>query len=153
MLKEKGNEFKFSLNDKDGKIWNLKDIKSKFIILYFYPHDSTEGCTIEANEFNNLRKDFDKINCKIIGISGGDEKTKKTFCEENNLKITLLSDPDFAVCKKYGVYGLKKFMGKEFMGIKRTTFVLDSNKEIIETYENVKALGHAREVLDFVRNL
>jgi len=143
----------FSLEDKDGKSWSLKDIKNKFTVVYFYPHDSTPGCTIEANEFTGLVKEFDKLGVKIIGISGGDAKTKAKFCESNDLKITLLSDSDFKVCKDYGVYGLKKFMGKEFMGINRTTFILDSEKEIIKSYEGVKAPGHAKEVLEFVKSI
>jgi len=143
----------FSLKDKDGKTWSFEDIDSKYVIIYFYPHDNTPGCTIEANEFNGLLADFNKLDTKIIGITGGDEKTKKKFCDANNLNLTLLSDPDFEVCKKYGVYGMKSFMGKEFMGIKRTTFIVDGNKEVLKVYENVKAPGHARDVLNFIESL
>ena len=151
MLKKDDKAPEFSLKDKDGKIHSLRDIKSDFIVVYFYPKDNTPGCTIEAKEFSNLKKEFDKINCEIIGISGGDEKSKEKFCKDHSLKLILLSDIDFSVCKKYEVYGKKSFMGKKFLGIKRTTFILDKDKKIIQIYENVKVFNHGKEVLEFVK--
>ena len=148
MLKTKAPEF--LLKDKNSKAVNLKEISSKFTIVYFYPKDDTLGCTIEAKQFSNLIHEFKKLNVKIIGISGGDEKSKKSFCDKYGLKITLVSDPDFSISKKYRVYGKKNFMGKEFFGIKRTTFVLDKDKKIIKIYENVSPEGHAQEVLNFL---
>jgi len=140
----------FELKDKDGKVHSLKKISAKYLVVYFYPKDDTPGCTIEAKEFNNDLKKFEKLNAKIIGISGGDETSKKKFCEKHSLKVLLLSDPDFSVCKKYGVYGEKSFMGKKFLGIKRTTFVLNRSNKIMKIYGNVKPEIHSEEVLNFL---
>src|SRR3989344_696291 len=141
----------FSLPDKDNKIHTLSKIKSEYLVLYFYPKDNTQGCTIEATDFTRLQNDLKKVGAEIIGISGGNNITKAKFCEQHNLKILLLSDEDFAVCKKYGVYGEKRFMGKKFFGIKRTTFII-KNKKIIKVYENVSAAGHGPQVLDFLES-
>ncbi len=143
----------FSLKDKDCKIHSLKDIKSKYTIIYFYPRDNTPGCTIEANEFNKYLKHFKKLNTTIIGISGGDEKSKTKFCDTHNLEFTLLSDTDYKVSDKYGVYGEKSFMGRKFMGISRTTFILNKSKKIIKIYDKVKPLTHSNEVLEFIKSL
>ncbi|MBI2628462.1 peroxiredoxin [Candidatus Pacearchaeota archaeon] len=158
MLKQNSKAPDFELKDKNGKIWRLKDFKPdkiKFLVLYFYPKDNTPGCTIEAKEFSALLNDFKKLKTEVIGISGGDESSKKKFHEscDLNSSLILLSDPDFKICKKYGVYGQKSFMGKKFLGIKRTTFILrfaDNQEKIVKVYENVKALGHAKEVLEFI---
>ncbi|MBP9838674.1 MAG: peroxiredoxin [Proteobacteria bacterium] len=143
----------FKLKDKDSKSVSLKSIKSKFVVIYFYPKDDTPGCTTEAKEFSDLLKNFKKLDAEIIGISGGDDKTKEKFCKKHKLKITLLSDSDFKVAKAYKSYGPKTFMGKKFTGILRNTFILDEKKKIIKTYEEVKALGHATEVLTEIKNL
>ncbi|MEK6934390.1 MAG: peroxiredoxin [Nanoarchaeota archaeon] len=143
----------FSLRDKDGKLHSLKSIKSKYTIIYFYPKDNTPGCTREAIGFANYIPKFSSLNTKVIGISGGDNETKKKFCEKHNLKITLLSDPDFKVSKKYKVYQHKSFAGKHFLGIVRTTYVLDQNKKIIKIYSKVKPEIHPEEVLNFIKTL
>jgi len=143
----------FSLKDKDNNTFKLSDINSNYTIVYFYPRDNTPGCTIEAHEFSKNKSAFDKLNTTIIGISGGDEKSKTKFCEKNKLKITLLSDPDFKISKKYKVYGEKKFMGRTFMGINRVTFILDKNKKIIKKYEKVKPLSHAKDILEYLQSL
>ena len=153
VLKKGDKSFDFALKNKDGKLHKLSDIKSNYVVVYFYPKDSTPGCTIEANEFTELINDFKKLNAEVIGISGGDEESKRKFCDKHNLKITLLSDHNFKISKKYGVYGEKSFLGKKFLGINRTTFVLDKNKKIIMVYENVKVQEHAKEILKFVKNL
>jgi len=95
----------FALKDKDSKSYALSKLKSKYFVLYFYPKDNTPGCTIEANEFSKDVKKYCDAEVTVIGISGGDDASKKKFCEKNNLKIILLSDPNFSVSKKYGVYG------------------------------------------------
>lgn len=142
----------FSLQDKTGKTYSLKDFDSDFIVLYFYPKDNTPGCTIEAKEFSNNIEEFKKVNAQVIGISGGSEKTKTKFCEKHDLKVLLLSDPDFSVSKSYGVYGEKSFLGKKYFGISRVTFIIDKNKNIIKTYTKVKPITHATEVLKFLKN-
>lgn len=143
----------FLLKDKDGKSWSLKQIRSKYTILYFYPKDDTPGCTIEAQQFSALKPEFDKLDATIIGISGGDEKTKMKFCDKYGLKILLLSDPTFTVSKAYGVYGEKKFMGRIFNGIKRTSFLLDKAKNIIKTYNEVKPGQHEKQVLEDIKKI
>ncbi|MEK6831022.1 MAG: peroxiredoxin [Nanoarchaeota archaeon] len=143
----------FTLKDKTGKMHKLSDIKSKYTIVYFYPKDDTSGCTIEAVQFTGLLNNFKKNDIEIIGVSGGNDESKKKFCDKHNIKITLLSDSDFTIAKKYKVYGEKSFLGKKFLGIKRTTFVLDKNRNIIKTYNNVSPNGHAKEVLEFIKSL
>jgi len=140
----------FKLKDMNSKYVGLPRDKD-FTVVYFYPKDNTPGCTIEAREFTKEKKNFDKMNAEVIGISGGDEKSKTRFCEKNDLLITLLSDPEFKTSSAYGVYGLKKFMGREFKGINRRTFVLDKNMKVIKVYDNVKPLVHAKEVLEFIK--
>ncbi|MEM3074789.1 MAG: peroxiredoxin [Candidatus Pacearchaeota archaeon] len=150
MLKLNKKAPNFSLKDKNGKYYSLDSFKSKFLVLYFYPKDSTPGCTLEAKEFSGLIKKFEKINTKVIGISGGNKNSKEKFCKENNLKIILLSDEDFSVSKKYGVYKKKEFIGRKFFGIKRTTFILNNKKRIIKIYNNVKVQRHAKEVFKYI---
>lgn len=152
-IKTKQKAPDFNLKDKEGKKYNLNNFKAKFIILYFYPKDNTPGCTIEAMQFNKDKKEYDKRNAKVIGISGGDEKSKTKFCEKNNLNILLLSDTDFSVSKQYEVYGKKSFMGKSFMGINRTTFILDKEKHIIKVFEKVKPIVHSKEILEYIDSI
>ncbi len=142
----------FSLKDKDGKMHSLKEIRSGYSIVYFYPKDGTSGCTVEAVNFTKDLEKFKKLNTIIVGISGGDEKSKTKFCKDHHLKITLLSDPDFIICKKYNSYGKKSFMGREYMGIFRNTFVLDKNKKIIKIYEKVSPDAHSEELIKFIKN-
>ena len=150
-LKEGEKAPDFSLKDKDSNLIKLSLIKAEYIVIYFYPKDNTSGCTTEGKEFTQDLEKFKKLNAEVIGISGGDEESKKKFCEKHNLKVRLLSDPDFKISDKYSAYGEKIFLGRKFMGIKRTTFILDKNKKIIKIYEDVKANGHSQEVLEFIK--
>ena len=150
-LNEKAPNFK--LKDKDGRIYELNEFDSNYLIIYFYPKDDTSGCTTEAKEFSEDLGKFERLNTKIIGISGGDENSKKKFVEKYDLKVLLLSDTYFDVCKKYGVYGWKDFMGKKYLGINRITYVLDENKRVIKVYGKVKAEGHSKEILEFLKSL
>ena len=152
MLKEGEQAPDFSLRDKDSNIHSLSKINSDHVVIYFYPKDSTPGCTIEAQEFSKDIEEFNKLNTTIIGISGGDEKSKTKFCEKHDLKILLLSDSDFSVSNNYGVYGEKSFMGRKYMGISRWTFVLNKDHKIIKIYDKVKPAEHSQEVLEFIRN-
>ena len=142
----------FTLNDKDGNSIALKDLTSQYTILYFYPKDNTPGCTTEALMFNKHIPDFNKLGAQIIGIGGGDDTSKKKFCEKNNLVLTLLSDPDFKVSKKYGAYGQKKLWGEVFNGINRVTYVLDEDKTILKVFDKVKPKDHAQELLEFLKS-
>jgi peroxiredoxin Q/BCP len=141
----------FHLEDKDGNKVRLNKIDSKYTIVYFYPKDNTPGCAIQAKSFTKKKAELEKLGATIIGISGGDQKTKTKFCEKNELNILLLSDSDFKVSEAYGVYGEKSFMGKRYMGIARTTFVLDKDKKIIQVYEKVKPQENADAIIAFLK--
>lgn len=143
----------FKLMDKDGELYQLKDLLDEYTVIYFYPKDDTPGCTIEAQEFSKLLAQFKKLNVAVVGISGGDQKTKSKFCSKHKLKLLLLSDTDFSVSKKYEAYGEKSFMGKKFMGINRVTYLIDSKGKVIAAYDSVKAKGHADEILQYIKEL
>jgi peroxiredoxin Q/BCP len=143
----------FSLKDKDGKIHSLNDVESEFIVLYFYPKDNTPGCTIEAKEFTELLPKFKKLKTIIYGISKDSEKSHEKFTEKQSLKINLIPDEEHKIIEKYGAWQLKKFMGREFMGTLRTTFLVDKKGKVIKVWENVKARKHAQAVLDFIKEL
>jgi len=151
-MKEGDSAPDFILKDRLNQEHQLSKI-NRIKVVYFYPKDNTEGCTIEAKEFSSYLKDFEKEKVAIIGVSGGDNKTKEKFCVDHNLKHVLLSDTDFSVSKKYDLYGEKSFMGRKYLGINRTTLILDKNNKILKMYENVKPLGHAKEVLNFIKSL
>jgi thioredoxin-dependent peroxiredoxin len=142
----------FKLKDKDGKEWSLKDLNTDYTVVYFYPKDNTPGCTIEANMFTRDLDKFKHVNTSVVGISGGNEQTKSKFCEKHDLKVLLLSDPDFKVAEAYGVYGEKKFMGRIFLGLSRITFVLDKEKRVIKVYNQVKPANHSEEILEFINS-
>ncbi|MEK6889566.1 MAG: peroxiredoxin [Nanoarchaeota archaeon] len=143
----------FSLSDQEGVIRSLDNMFAKYLVLYFYPKDDTPGCTIQAVDFTNKLSLFHNNGAQVIGISGLDIKSKSKFCTKYNLKHTLLADPDFKVSKAYGVFGEKQFMGKKYLGIKRTTFILDKNKNIIKRFENVTPENHTDEILSFINSL
>lgn len=142
----------FALLDRRGVVYDLKQIATKFTVVYFYPRDNTPGCTLQAKGFNRDLEKFRKLNTTLLGISGGDRASKELFCKRNNLKIALLSDPGFKVSEKYEACGQKMFMGRKYHGIFRKTFVLDKNKKIIKIFDKVKPEGHSKEVRDFIQN-
>jgi len=133
--------------------YSLKNSFGKYLILYFYPKDDTPGCTIETNDFNKLLSKFKKLNCEIYGISKDSLKSHDKFRDKYKIKFDLLADEEIKVLKKYKVWGKKKFMGREFMGIIRTTFLIDKKGKIIKIWNNVKVKDHAKEVLDTLKNI
>jgi len=133
--------------------FSLKDSLGKFVILYFYPKDDTPGCTVEANDFNKLLPQFKKLNCEIFGVSKDNIKSHDKFKKKYKLKFDLLSDEELTVLKKFKVWGKKKFMGREFMGILRTTFLIDKKGKILRIWENVKVKDHAKEVLETLKEI
>jgi peroxiredoxin Q/BCP len=137
----------FKLQDKDGSTYGVGATKSEFTVLYFYPKDDTPGCTLEAQDFSKNLKDFKTRKATVIGVSGGDKKTKQKFCSKYGLTVPLVSDADFSVSRAYGAYGEKKFMGRAYKGIFRKTFIVDSKGTIARIFDSVKPEGHAREVL------
>tara|TARA_B100000029_G_scaffold488305_1_gene544721 strand:- start:1008 stop:1475 length:468 start_codon:yes stop_codon:yes gene_type:complete len=153
MIKENTKAPIFKLPSTNKKDYSLKDSIGKFVIIYFYPKDDTPGCTIETNDFNKLLSKFKKLNCDVYGISKDDLKSHNKFRNKYKIKFDLLADEKLKVLKKYKVWGKKKFMGREFMGIIRTTFLLDKKGKIIKIWNNVKVKDHAKEVLETVKNI
>ena len=133
--------------------YTLKYSLGKFVVLYFYPKDDTPGCTIETNDFNKLLPKFNKLDCEIYGVSKDNIKSHNKFREKYKIKFDLLSDEDTKIHKKYNVWGKKKFMGREFLGTIRTTFLIDKKGKILKTWENVKVKDHAKEVLETLKNI
>ena len=143
----------FTLPSTNNVNFSLKDSLGKYVVLYFYPKDDTPGCTIETNDFNKLFSQFKKLECEIYGISKDDIKSHDKFRDKYKIKFDLLSDEKLKVLKKYKVWGKKKFMGREFMGIIRTTYLIDKKGKIIKIWENVKVKDHAKEVLETLKNI
>ncbi|ASM37767.1 thiol peroxidase [Campylobacter sputorum bv. paraureolyticus LMG 11764] len=147
-LKEGDKALEFELENADGVKVSLGDFVGKNVVLYFYPKDNTPGCTTEACEFSQNYDEFMKKNTVIIGISPDSVKSHANFIQKHNLSHILLSDPNKEVAKLYGVWQVKKNYGKEYLGIVRSTFVIDKNGNIIKVYKNVKAKDHAIKVLN-----
>lgn len=140
----------FALKDKDGKVHRLEDLPGRYTVVYFYPKDDTPGCTIEAMQFTGAKAALKKLGASVVGISGGDARSKAAFCKKHGLRLTLLSDPNFAVAKRFGAYGKKRAMGRTYTGILRKTFVLDDSQKVVKIFDEVKADGHAQEVIKFI---
>jgi len=138
----------FSTTDAEGRNVSLKDFRGEKVVLYFYPKDDTPGCTKEACSFRDSFSDFKKRGIKILGVSPDKEASHKKFVDKYKLPFTLLVDTDHSIADAYGTYGQKKFMGRTYMGIKRTTFLIDEQGKIKKVFEKVKPDEHAREVLD-----
>ena len=143
----------FKLKSTNDEVVNLKSIKNSYIVLYFYPKDDTPGCTVETIDFNKLLKEFKKLDCEVYGISKDDVKSHKKFKTKYKIKFDLLADKEKKMIKSYKVWGKKKFMGREFMGIVRTTFLLDKKRSIIKTWKNVKVKDHAKDVLNTLKSI
>ena len=137
----------FSFSDDKGINTKLSDLRGRRIVLYFYPKDFTPGCSTEATEFARDYEKFKAKNIDILGISPDDEESHSKFREKMNIPYHLVPDTDFTISKRYAVYGLRKFMGKEYIGVSRTTFLVDQNGVIIKIFNKVKPLGHSLEVL------
>lgn len=137
----------FSTLNQDGVNIALKDFAGKKIVLYFYPKDNTPGCSTQACEFSQNYDDFASKNAVIIGISPDSVKSHESFINKQNLKHILLSDESHEICKAYGVWQVRKNYGKEYLGVARTTFIIDENGKIIKIYKSVKPAGHANKVL------
>ena len=150
MTVEKAPNFK--LLSTSNKIVELNKIKSKYVVLYFYPKDDTPGCTLETKDFNSILNKFKKLDCTIFGISKDSLKSHLKFKKKYGVKFELLADENKDAIKKYKVWGKKKFMGVEFVGLIRSTFLVKNNK-IINEWRSVKVKGHATEVLKFLSKL
>ncbi len=153
MIKENTKAPIFQLPSTNKKEYSLKNSIGNYVIIYFYPKDDTPGCTIETNDFNKLLPKFKKLNCEILGISKDNLKSHDKFRDKYKIKFDLLADEEIKVLKKYKVWAKKKFMGREFMGIVRTTFLIDKKGKIIKIWNNVKVKEHAKEVLETLQNI
>lgn len=153
MLKLNQKAPEFSLPDEDGNLHTLKEFLGKYLLLYFYPKDDTPGCTTEACNFRDQSREFEKLNTTIIGISADNTKSHKKFKEKHSLPFLLLSDENKSTLKEYGVWQEKKFMGKAYMGISRSSFLIGKNGEILKIYENVNPLRHTNEVIEDIKKL
>jgi peroxiredoxin Q/BCP len=143
----------FTLANKENKQVSLDSIDAEYIVLFFYPKDDTPGCTLEAKGFNAYQAEFEKKNVELLGISGGDKRSKEKFCKKHSLDLNLLIDSDFEVATRYQAYGEKKFMGRTFEGIHRKTFILDRDKTILKVFEKVSPKNHPQEVLAFLEEI
>jgi len=142
----------FTLPTTTGENISLKQFKGKkTVVLYFYPKDETPGCTKEACEFRDVASEFERHNAVILGISTDNIESHQRFREKHKLTFPLLSDEDASVAKMFGVYKQKNLYGKKYMGIERTTFVIDKTGRIAQIYPKVKVDGHIQDVLEFVR--
>jgi len=153
MIQEKMKAPDFNLLDEDGITHTLSEYLGAPLILYFYPKDNTPGCTTEACSFRDDYSAYEKAKVTILGVSADSVKSHKKFKEKYQLPFTLLSDPEHTVCEAYGVWAEKQMMGKKYMGILRTTFVINKNGEIAKVFEGVKPSEHSKEVLEVVKNL
>ena len=144
----------FTTVDQDGENVSLARFRGdKNVVLYFYPKDDTPGCTIEANEFTGLIKEFAAADTVVLGVSKDSCEKHQKFINKHGLKVELLADTSGELCELYGTWGEKKFMGKTYMGISRATFVIDKAGQLVHVDYKVKAKGHAAAMLELVRSL
>jgi thioredoxin-dependent peroxiredoxin len=138
----------FELRSDTGDTVKLSDLRGRPVVLYFYPKDDTPGCTTEACEFRDAYDVFRERGAEVLGVSPDDVASHEKFKRKHALPFTLLADPDHAVAEKYGVWGEKKFAGKSYMGINRSTFVIDGDGNVARAMLGIKPAGHAANVLD-----
>lgn len=144
----------FSLLDQDGKAKSLKNYAGKWLVLYFYPKDDTPGCTTEACNFRDARDSIAALgNAEVVGVSKDSVRKHANFTKKYHLNFTLLSDPDTTTIKAYNSWGLKKFMGREFEGILRNTFVINPTGQIVAEYLNVSPKDHAAKIITDLQKL
>jgi len=147
ILKENSMAPDFSLPDETGQVRKFSEFAGKPLILYFYPKDDTPGCTTEACNFRDDYSAYEKAGVVILGVSPDSPKSHAKFKKKYHLPFSLLADEDHAVCESYGVWGRKKFMGKEYDGVFRTTFLIGADGMIKKVFEDVKPAGHSVEIL------
>ena len=136
----------FCLPNQDEEEICFRDIKGRWAVVYFYPKDNTPGCTTEACDFTEALPDFNGLEAIILGVSPDSSKKHRNFIEKKNLKITLLADEDKSLCKSFGMWQLKKFMGREYMGVVRSTFLISPDGKLAYKWEKVRVKNHVSEV-------
>ncbi len=147
MIQEKSPAPDFTLLDETGASRKLSDYRGKDVVLYFYPKDDTPGCTTEACAFRDDYSEYEKAGVVVLGVSADSPKSHLKFKKKYNLPFTLLSDEDHKVCEAYDVWALKKMMGREYMGILRTTYLISKEGLVKKVFEEVKPAGHSKEIL------
>jgi thioredoxin-dependent peroxiredoxin len=138
----------FELQSDAGETVKLSDLRGRPVVLYFYPKDDTPGCTKEACEFRDAYDGFRERGAEVLGVSPDDVASHGKFKAKHELPFTLLADPDHAVAEKYGVWAERSFAGKNYMGINRSTFIIDPEGNVARAMMGIKAAGHAAKVLD-----
>lgn len=142
----------FNLQASSGESVKLSDFRGKYVVVYFYPKDLTPGCTTEACDFRDKHESFAELDAVILGISTDPVERHKKFIEKYDLPFLLLADEDHTAAEAYDVWKLKKNFGKEYMGIERSTFVVDKEGQLIKEWRKVKVKGHVEEALDFIKS-
>ena len=143
----------FCLPNQDEEEICFRDIKGHWIVLYFYPKDNTPGCTTEACDFTEALPDFTGMKAMILGVSPDTPKKHRNFIEKKDLKITLLADEEKELCKSFGMWQLKKFMGREYMGVIRSTFIISPEGTLAYKWEKVRVKNHVQEVKEKLAEL
>lgn len=143
----------FTLLASNGEKVSLSDFRGKYVVLYFYPKDMTPGCTTQACDFRDYHEDFSKLDAVILGVSPDPLEKHQRFIEKHGLPFLLLVDDEHEVAELYGVWKLKKMFGKEFMGIERSTFLIDKDGKLIKEWRKVKVKGHVEEALQYLKEL
>jgi len=143
----------FCLPNQDEEEICFRDIKGRWIVLYFYPKDNTPGCTTEACDFTDALADFTGMKAMILGVSPDSPKKHRNFIEKKELKITLLADEEKELCKSFGMWQLKKFMGREYMGVVRSTFIISPEGTLAYKWEKVRVKNHVQEVKEKLAEL
>ena len=151
MIKENSKAPNFKLPSSNNKNFEINKSLDQYLVIYFYPRDNTPGCTNEAKDFSKLYREFKKLNCEIFGISKDSVESHKKFISKFKIPFQLLSDEKITALKKYGAWGEKSMYGKKFMGIKRTTVLINQKGKIIKIWNNVKVKDHAKEVLSCLK--
>ena len=153
MIKENSKAPIFNLPSSNDQNFEINKNLNQYLVIYFYPRDNTPGCTSEAKDFSKLYKEFKKLDCEIVGVSKDNIESHKKFIDKFKIPFQLLSDEKIVVLKKYGVWGEKSMYGKKFMGIKRTTVLINPKGKILKIWNNVKVTDHAKEVLNFLKEV
>ena len=149
-INDKLNDLKFKIDD--DEFINSNELRGQNLVIYFYPKDDTPGCTVEAIDFSTLKDKFSKLNTKIFGVSKDSIEKHKKFINKHNLTIELISD-DGSICEKFGVWIEKSMYGKKYMGIERSTFLINSDNTIYKDWRKVKVKGHVEEVIKFSKEM
>lgn len=141
----------FTMKVSEDQVITLSELRGKNVVLYFYPKDDTPGCTVEACNFNSMKKDFEDANAIVIGVSKDDIKSHNKFKTKYDLGFDLASDTEGRTCEAYGVWAQKSMFGKKYMGILRNTFLIDAQGKISYIWRDVSVAGHAKEVLETIK--